>query len=406
MAAHLMHMAWIRMIEEQMAKGGGSAPKPIPSPVPPPSPEPVPPTPEPIILPINTLRVRFSNADTDPSNLANGTWSKVSDSEYNDWDCTRETTNWGYGFSSLKSTLDPDIRIIGANISNVQSMASCFRDADGITEICPLDVSNVTTLSSTFEDMPNVKKITLLGSPAVSFYCAFGHNSTSGNIKLEEINVDMTNATNIQYAFSGCKGLKELPIDVSKCKNTTNYANIFKDCDFECVTVDVSNATSINGMFKSCKKLKKCIINGITTQLTSFGDLFWGAGTETDGDVYIELNGDTLAITNVSSMFREANIKELPKFDSSNVTNWGGFSRENYALEQIPLYYDYGKAEGVSAIYQNTQNVKSGIADAYTILSKVPSITSYQSAFNKSGINTETGLAERKQVPKSWGGDR
>lgn len=224
MAAKLMHMGYIMWLEQQMAKGNiPSGPTPVPTPTPTPSPspepEPVPPEPEPIVLPPQTIRFRFENADYDPSVIENGgVWTKVVDSSYNDWDWYCEDTDWESKFDNENGwafTEDNRTSIIATgDMSNVTSIVYMFYKCTGLTSVPDNSFDNVPNVYGMFYECTGLTSIP--------------YNSFNNNI------------SDVDYMFYGCTRVEHGALALyNKWENTPRiitYNHTFKDCGKDTTT--------------------------------------------------------------------------------------------------------------------------------------------------------------------------
>lgn len=196
-----------------------------------------------IDLPDYTLRFRFSMAGYDPTtatdhsgfNFKSGhTWTKVLDSDYNDWDYTRENANWDDEFNGIFTNGNNMVDIIAAgDMSGVTSMKNTkylSGKVDGgtfgsgsknsscsIRSICTFDSSNITSMDGLCFHCTHMKKAPELDySGVTSFWSAF--DSCTG---LAYVNrMDFSSATSLRALFANCS-LKQLP-DMSTVTSRLN----------------------------------------------------------------------------------------------------------------------------------------------------------------------------------------
>lgn len=241
-------------------------------------------------LPANTLRFRFSNDATDPTTLAmtKGTWTKVADSEDNDWDFTYNNTDWSGLFDGkLTSSLDSDIKLIGSgDTSNVTNMARMFELCNSLTSV---DLSNFNT----------------------------------------------SNVTDMSDMFSGCISLTSLDLS----------------------SFDTSSVTDMSYMINGC---------GSLTTL------------------------------------------DLSSFDTSNVTDMSYMFYGNSSLTSLSMLntFNVNKVTNVQFMFKDCAKVENGMLAFYTKANATGKVTEYSGCFAGCGANGgETALAERAQIPASWGGN-
>lgn len=114
-------------------------------------------------------------------------------------------------------------------------------------------------------------------------------------------------------------------------------------------------------------------------------------------------------VTKTRSMFNNTSLTEAPYLDLSKVTDMsfmfaiatGGKGN----LKYIPAY-DVSNAESMTSMFMGQGYIESGMLDFYNRASATGKVTNYDSCFQNAGIHTESGRAERAQIPTSWGGDK
>lgn len=76
---------------------------------------------------------------------------------------------------------------------------------------------------------------------------------------------DVSNVTNMEGTFKGCRGIQKIQIGKWDVSNVTSMYRMFMDCQkLESIDVkdwDVSNVTNMGGMFSFCKSLKQIDVN-------------------------------------------------------------------------------------------------------------------------------------------------
>lgn len=221
-------------------------------------------TPPPIILPPNTLRFRFSQSSTDPTTIENngGTWTKVTDSDSNDWDWTCTDTAWNRKFTGstrqglLTNNLDPDIQIIAAgDTSSVTNISEMFRNCNTLTNVSLFDTSNVTNMSYAFYQCNLLTSLPEFNTSNVTNM----KEMCDGCVSLTNISLfDTSNVTNMSSMFQACTSLTEIPLfDTSKVTTMSNMC-------YGCLKVnsgalalynqakDTGKVTSHNNTFYNC----------------------------------------------------------------------------------------------------------------------------------------------------------
>lgn len=227
MAGKLMHMAYIMWLEEKLRKNQIN---PIPSPIP--TPTPVPPEPEPIVLSANTLRFRFSLLETDPSNIeCDGIWTKVTGSDYNDWDWTCGDTDWkgklSYVFND--DITDPEVHLIATgDLSSVTTVTRLFCYCNNLKSVCNLELPNVMSMEETFQ----AAGLCLVGKITAPQCNNFAYTFAECDItEIPEIIMDY-NIKNIYSMFQYCQYLSGSGVAfLDKFTNPdVYYESIFNHC--------------------------------------------------------------------------------------------------------------------------------------------------------------------------------
>lgn len=194
----------------------------------------------------NYVRIRFSDPTIDPTtfsapdgqggeNYVNATWTKMTDTTFNDW-IIQTSGSWIYLlYSILTADVDDNIKIIKGNISTSDRSndpRDTFASCTGITEINNLNITS-SYADFTFAHCTNLKiirnsSITDAGG-AVSIQACY-----AGCTSLTELyNCRWGNLYIIANAFDSCASLKTLPNICSHYTgpNTTDYyTNAFSRC--------------------------------------------------------------------------------------------------------------------------------------------------------------------------------
>ena len=203
---------------------------------------PEPPLP-PVTLPAYTLRFRFSMSGYNPTTASdhsgfsfkNGhTWTQVLDSGYNDWDYTREDSNWDDEFNGLFTNANNLVDIIYAGdmtgVTSMKNVKYLSGKVDGgtfgsgsknkscsIRSICTFDSSNVTNMDGLCFHCTHMKNAPEIDySHSTSFWSAF-----DGCTGLAYVNrMDFSSAVSLRAIFANCN-LKQLP-DMSTVTSSLN----------------------------------------------------------------------------------------------------------------------------------------------------------------------------------------
>ena len=294
-----------------------------------------------------TLRLEFAEKDYVPtSNNENVVLTKVKSINCNVWDLTCEDANWAY----LLANFEHEFRVLACG-----------------------DLSDVT-----------------------STYCSFNDSNVTS---VEGLSIP--NSTNTEQMFKGCSKLERVQI------------------------VDMGSVTNADQMFVSCVELKDVEL-GNTSALLRCEYMFQGRWSLVEAPSF-----DTSSLWDTQGMFYECkSLKVVPEYDLSSMQYGAYMFSACYALEQVPNFntvknnhfeymfqgceslkhaptLDYTAAEKCYEMYHGCYNIEDGMVAAYQGLSAVISSQSkYYYCFKDAGINTESGMAERAQIPAAgWSGD-
>ena len=166
----------------------------------------------PLNLPPNTIRVRWTDGMVPETPLATTTMVQVS-SEPNIWDITcntpyipdRNYVSWNYLFDpgSYGGGMNTSYlkEVLGANSSNVRSMAHMFLSCDRLESVALFDTRNLGVMTEMFMDCDWVESLPLFDTSSVyNMDKAFANMSHLKNIPLFDTSyVHYANNT-----FSGC----------------------------------------------------------------------------------------------------------------------------------------------------------------------------------------------------------
>lgn len=314
----------------------------------------------------HTFQFRFSDSSTDPTTLdmTTGTWTKVTTSNYNDWNFTCNTTNLNLLFSyKLTEDLDSHIELLDVdNTTNVTAMCGMFAACTSLYKVntSHFDTTKVTDMSEMFIRCVNLTELDLSSfdtSSVIDMHDMFAdcYELTTVNIS----NFNTTNVTDMTCMFAACTSLTELDLSNFNTTNVTNMACMFEGClkltELDLSNFDTTNVTAMNNMFDTCCDLA-------VLDLSNF---------------------NTIKVTDMKEMFE--NCSELIELDLSN--------------------FDISNLTNVSSMFKSCKNLKSGMLAFYNKASSTGKVTIYSECFTSAGINTTEGMAERTQIPTTWGGD-
>lgn len=313
-----------------------------------------------------TLRFKFGKEGYVPPTLAKGTWSNVAGDIW-DWTCT--DTNWATAFGGgatgvpgAFSDMDNPVKLVAAGDTKaVTDFSRLFQNCYALTKVCPFDTSGASTAFLMFSYCENVE---------------------------EFFDLDLTNATGSNGTvaiYQHCKKMKRSP-KILLPSVSCSLQNLFFGCfDLEEVQLfDTSKVTSMNSMFSLCCTLRK-VPSFDTSNVKSMQQMFGGKS---------------------QSLEVKMNMEEVPNFDYGKVTNMQSFFENNVAIREIgPL--NLPAVGNVIWMFKNCVNVERGALDLHRILVEKPELSqssSHQDCFVNCGKNTESGLADLRQIPADWGG--
>jgi len=152
------------------------------------------------------------------------------------------------GMTNLESFPDIDIK----PSDPITSLTCTYRNCKKLVSVPNMDTSNVTNFDYAF----------------------------SGASSLTDIsNVDMSSAQTLKEAFKNCASLTKVPSNIGNCTDFTNaFANATSIEDLSYVSM--FEARSLNGAFQGCTKLTKVPLN--TQKCTDFTSTFLNATSLTD----------------------------------------------------------------------------------------------------------------------------
>ena len=168
------------------------------------SPEPTPPEPpvdpyNPLGLPANTIRVKFSSGYT-PTIYTSQT---LVDSTNNVWDIYIQSNNWGQKFSWTTELLE----VLGANTTNVTTMANLFRNCTSLTSVPLFDTSNVEDLGRMFQGCTSLTSVPLFDTSNVAYMSNMLNgciNVESGALALYQQASSQANPPSHSQTFTNC----------------------------------------------------------------------------------------------------------------------------------------------------------------------------------------------------------
>lgn len=148
------------------------------------------PGPTPIVLPDNTIRIRFRSGYTPTM----GTSQTLVDSTNNVWDIYNSSNSWDSWFLAENSAI---IEVLASNTRNVTTMDSLFYNCSDLINVPLLDVSSCTNMTFAFYGCRSVESGALAlyqrasSNPSITSYSwcfrNCGSDTTTGAAELAQI---------------------------------------------------------------------------------------------------------------------------------------------------------------------------------------------------------------------------
>lgn len=213
--------------------------------------------PEPALPPM-TLRFQFSKSDYDPTEESfsrnfQGNWTKV-ESQYNQWDWTCDSDNWGSIFSEAFTDTENLVSIIDAgDTSSVTDTSAMFERCSSLISIVLFDTSNVTYMIGMFVGCSSLETVPLFNTSNVTeMIYMFTDCSSLENVPL----FDTSNVTDMYAMFQNCTSLETVPL--FNTSNVTDMSMAFQSCESlrEIPLFDTSNVESMFQTFTDCYKVQ------------------------------------------------------------------------------------------------------------------------------------------------------
>ena len=210
------------------------------------------PEPEPLV-PAQTIRFRFEEADYDPSSINNGgIWTKIDNSLFNDWDWYCAVTDWTAKFNGRLTGAHKVSIVATGDISNINSGSHLFYKCTGLTSIPDNSFNNVANADSMFY---NCTGLTSIGNNSFNNVTDASYMFV-GCTGLTSIGNNSFNSVTIAYRmFYGCSGLTSIPDNMFN--NVANADSMFYNCTGLTTIPDNSfnNVTNASYMFIGCAEL-------------------------------------------------------------------------------------------------------------------------------------------------------
>ena len=397
-------------------------------------------------IPGNVLRFTFSNPDYDPTVAGvgpDGTWTKVTTSNQNEWDWATEGVSTSGEF---KNAFNDSANFVNVRCRSFESSLNAYELFYNNSSLISVNLQNVSGIYgsavSFFEDCTNLKNIVITGANNVDTTSYFAGYCSS----LESVYIDsLENCTSLNAAFTNCTQLKDVRIgDIS---NATNLYTTFRNCsNLESVDLDIPSVTTCYQAFYGCSKLKNVILKNTSNVENLNGTFSQCVALETAPSL------DTSSCTNfISAFFGCESLKEVPVYETSNCTNFDNAFKQCRNLESIRIdvsgalsmeamfedcaslmniefigntgnaenlirlfrncsslknlpFFDTSSAEDVTSMFEGCINVEFGAVEMYEQMSVSANISNHSNCFKDCGAATLRGVGNLCKIPTTWGG--
>ena len=312
-----------------------------------------------------------------------------------------------------------NLSLLNLTLAHSASMDSMFRGCASLTSVS-IDCSNATSLENTFDGCSNLVYANLVSTAnATTLYRMFGDCASLTSI----IGFNSSSAASLREVFSGCSSLVTAPT-IALTNATTSLNELFYGCS-SLTTVPVftggitwptDTTFPMTRMLHGCRSLTN-ISNLSTISITCTGGgsisgvdltaLFANIQTPLFSITGNEFTGIN-AIKHIDYLFDQASLPS----GYINVFSWPfmntaslNYVFNGHSLTSIPTLPSITATTlGLQGLFQNNPDVSTGMLAAYNALSAIPGANGTD-CFSGTGINTVQGMADRAQIPTSWGGD-
>lgn len=365
------------------------------------------------------IRFQFDDPTYDPRGnwyRPGAQWVQVSTSP-NIWDYWRESTNYYNEFGGISTPSESKIKspcaVVVANMEGITDIDSAFHYCENIHDIYNFYAPDASA-RRTFEGCHYLEDCDII---------ALGENSTEESMYLQTFGNCRSlakapffelspYATELNGTFAGCTSLVEVPLyDTSHITNSSGLAvGTFENCtSLEHVPLlDTSSMTSMRRMFDGCYSLVDVPLFD-TSNVTDMDWMFYGCSSLERVPLF-----DTSSVREMDNMFYGcSSLEQVPLFDTSLVHDFGYMFYGCTSLKRVPLFNtsscDASSSNNTcEAMFYGCASVEGGALDLYNRWISQPGGHPYtyeaRGPFKNCGIDTQTGLAELQQIPKSWGG--
>ena len=198
----------------------------------------------------------------------------------------------------------------------------------------------------------------------------------------------------------------EVPIPefTIRCKFSSGYIPTMGDTQTlidpnENIWDITKNSTDMSILFRNNTDLIE-VLGGNTTGITSMLALFSGCTALSSVALF-----DTSSCTDMDYMFASCtSLTTVPLFDTRLCTIMRYMFSGCYSLATVPLF-DTSSCTNMIGMFSSCYAVESGALALYQQASTQTTVPAHTNTFSGCGLYTESGRAERAQIPTSWGGD-
>jgi hypothetical protein len=204
--------------------------------------------------------------------------------------------------------------------------------------------------------------------------------------------IKFTNNFTPSYAdqmFAAC-GIKQIPSNITFPANS-DFRYLFSQAQIEGeIVFDCKGVTNLQGAFRFMPNVTKItLINA--GSCTNFYGCFQGSTSLKEVSI-----DSTASATDMSYMFEESAIKEIPAMQTANVTKFSRFAEDCTELEKV-LMTDLSSATITEYMFYNCTELKE--IPAFTTSAQ---LTNIKNMFNNAGIINIPGFDTSNVTNASW----
>jgi hypothetical protein len=166
----------------------------------------------------------------------------------------------------------------------------------------------------------------------------------------------------------------------------------------EIIGANSTGVVACHSMFEGCSSLTKTVLFDISHCNYDLSYMFANCESLTEVPLF-NLHGTYLMKDTFYACFA---LEHVPLFDTSTVGRMHRTFMLCMALKEIPAF-DMSNIINLVDAFCGCNNVESGMVSLYN--AAVPHSQYFDGCFTGCGTDTASGMAERAQIPTSWGGD-